>query len=208
MKENVRSLIVFLAILFTTNLTFSQNTLKESKFQISLSDSVWIESNINMEIRNHRSLGFFDLNELPGNDNKGLVIFRTYRTSINSGFTIIELNDSIQALKTLKGKVKFSGSDIDQTQDTLIIAAYYSKTKDSLLVANLNKGLISENAVLERISEPLVQFEHFQINLSKSHEDEERKFLIIQLIIKSGSDDNFYYGISDAVIDNLYLTQH
>ena len=61
-------------------------------------------------------------------------------TSINSGFTIIEVSDSILALKTLKGKVKFSGSDIDQTQDTLIIAAYYSKTKDSLLIASLRKG--------------------------------------------------------------------
>ncbi len=197
-----------MAVLFAANLTIAQSSLKEDKLDISLAVVDWVESSINLEIRNHGDLGFFDLNKLTEKGNKTLTLFRTYRTSINSGFTFIEVGDSIKALKMLKGEVKFSGSDMDQTQDTLIIAVYYSKTKDASIIENLNNDLIAENAVVVKISEPSEQFEHFEINLTKCHSEKERKYLIIQFLIKSGGDDNFYYGISNAVIENLYLTKH
>ena len=79
MKKNLSSLIVTLAILFSANLTRAQRTLNESKLQINLSDSVWFESSINIEIRKHGDLGFFDSNDLHGNNDKALAIFRTYR---------------------------------------------------------------------------------------------------------------------------------
>lgn len=207
-KVVVKCLITHLVVLLCGNLVFSQNIRKVNKLEhnIVLDDSVWIESNRNIEIRKHRGVGFFHPYNLPDADNDALALFRTYSTPINTGFAILEVSNTIKDLRTLKGRVKFSGSDIDQTQDTLIIATSYSKTKDSLLIANLNKGLVSDNADVVKISEPLAQFESFHINLSESNNNEERKYLIIQIIIKSGSDDNYYYGISNAVIDNLHFT--
>lgn len=209
MKKNLKSLMTTLIILLSVNLALSQDDSKNNKLLISLAsnDSVWIESNRNIEIRKYGGIGFFYPYNLPDAKNDAMALFRTYNTPINAGFAIIEVSDSIENLKTLIGSAKFSGSDIGQTRDTLIIAAYYSKTKDSLLIVNLNKGLIADKANIVKISTPLAQFESFRINLSESsNNNEERKYLIIQLIIKSGSDDNFYYGISNAVIDNLYLT--
>jgi len=124
---------------------------------------------------------------------------------MNTGFTIIEVDSSIKILKSLRGRIKFSGSDIAQTQDTLLIATHYSKTKNQTALANLNKGLIPENAAVVKISDPLAQFESFHMNLSEPDNNEDRKYMIIQLILKSGSDDNYYYGKSNAVIDNLHF---
>ena len=90
MKKNIKSLIATMAVLFAVNLTIAQGSLQEDKLDISLADVDWVESSVNLEIRNHGDLGFFDLNKLPEKGNKTLTLFRTYRTSINSGFTIIE----------------------------------------------------------------------------------------------------------------------
>ena len=207
MKRNpINWLIASVVILLGGNFGLSQG-LKENKLPIRLTsdDSVWIESNRNIEIRKDGGVGFFYPYNLPDADNGALALFRTYTTPINTGFTIIELDSSIENPKSLSGRIKFSGSDIDQTQDTLLIATYYSKTENQLVLANLNEGLIPENADVVKISDPLAQFESFHMNLSEPNNEEDRKYLIIQLILKSGSDDNYYYGRSNAVIDNLHL---
>jgi hypothetical protein len=196
-----------LAISLWVNLVFSQKAQNKIKIEqdIVLNNSMWVESNRNIEIRKHGGIGFFYPYNLPDANREALALFRTNSIPINTGFAIIEIDDAIKNLKTLKGRIKFSGSDIDQTQDTLIITAFYSKAKDSLVLKNLHKGHISDAATMVKISKPLAQFESFQINLPESNTTKEQKYLIIQLLIKSGSDDDFYYGISNAIIDDFRL---
>lgn len=206
MKKVLKRLIAPLVILLCGNLGLSQNIMTvENKLSLSsiTNDIIWTESNRNIELRKNKEVPFFYPYDLPDANLGALALFRTYSTPLNNGFAIIEVDNANGNLKTLAGRAKFSGSDIDQTKDTLIIAAYYSKTKDSLLMANLNKGLIPNKADVLKISEPLAQFESFYIHLSKSINDEEQKYLIIQLILKSGSDDSYYYGESNAVVDDL-----
>ena len=200
-------LIASLVIVLGGNFGLSQTLLEVDRLPIPLSsvDSVWIESNRNIDIRKQGGVGFFYPYELPDAVNDALDLFRTYSTPLNTGFTIIEVDSSFKNLKKLSGRIKFSGSDIDQTQDTLLIATYYSKTKNQIVMANLNEGLLPANAAVVKISDPLAQFEYFIINLPESDIKQERNYLIIQLLLKSGSDDNYYYGNSNAVIDNLHF---
>jgi len=208
MKKTLKSLIVHSVILVYGNLGLSQNILPvEDKLLLSsiTNDIIWTESNRNIELRKNKEVPFFYPYDFPDANQGALALFRTYSTPLNNGFTIIEVDTTRGNRKTLAGRAKFSGSDIDQTKDTLIIAAYYSKTKDSLLIANLNRGLIPYDADVLKISEPLAQFEPFYVPLSAPVNVAEQKYFIVQLIIKSGSDDNYYYGTSNAVIDNLHF---
>lgn len=208
MKKVLKGLIATLIILLCGNLGLSQNRVPVvNKLSLSriTNDINWIESNRNIELRKNKEVPFFYPYDFPDANPGALALFRTYSTPVNTGFAIIEADEASRELNTLKGRAKFSGSDIDQTKDTLIIATYYSKTKDSLLIANLNEGLIPEKADVIKISEPLAQFEPFYLPLSAPINVAEQKYLIIQLIIKSGSDDNYYYGTSNAVIDSLHF---
>ena len=206
-RKPLKWLIAPLVILLCGSFGLSQSIprAKNLTYEIVICDSVWVESNKNIEMRKHQGIGFFYPYNLPDAENSALALFRTYQTPINCGYNILEVDDNNKSVKRLMGKIKFSGSDIDQTKDTLIIATYYSKTKNALLLANLNGGLVPIKANLVKISEPLAQFESFHIDLLQSINDEERKYLIIQLIIKSGSNDSFYYGNSNAVIDDFYF---
>lgn len=201
-------LIAILIILLCDNLVLSQSISKNKMFPISLAsyDSLWTESKRNIEFRKQGKIGFIYPYNLPDSNKEAIALFRTYNTPINNGFAVIEVDNTLKDLKTLNGRVKFSGSDIDQAQDTLIIATYYSKTKDSSLIKSLNIGQVPKIADVLKISDPKAQFEYFHINLSENNNNEEQKYLIIQFIIKSGSDDDFYYGKSNAVIDGLYFT--
>ncbi len=205
-QKNKWFIRLLFAISLSVNIGFSQHAQKKIKSEqaIVLNDSVWIESTRNIEIRKHGGVGFLYPYKLPDANKQGLALFRTNSTAINTGFTIIEVDDTNKHLKTLQGRIKFSGSDIEQTQDTLIIAAYYSTTKDVLVLANLHKGQVAENAAVMKIWKPLAQFESFQMNLPEATM-KAQKYLMIQLILKSGSDDNFYYGVSNAVIDDFRL---
>jgi len=202
-------IIAPLVTLLCGSFGLSQSIPRESDptQEIVIDDIVWMESNRNIEIRKHEGVGFFYPYNLPDAKNNALALFRTYRTPVNNGYAIIEVDDTNRNVEKLLGRIKFSGSDIDQAKDTLIIATYYSKTNDALLLSNLNEGVVPDRANLVKISEPLAQFEYFRIPMQDCINEEERKFLIIQLILKSGSDDSFYYGNSNAAIDDLhYIT--
>lgn len=97
-----------------------------------------------------------------------------------------------------------SGSDIDQTKDTLIIAVSKYKKQSKAEIERFDTGQIEKNDFYHVYTEPQTQFQGFDINLSnlKIRNDE---CLAIQFIIKSGSDESYYYGISDAVVDNLII---
>ncbi len=209
LKKALQGLIIPLTTLLYCNSGLSQNKLlAEHKLSTSdnTNDITWIESHRNIELRKNKEIPFFYPYDFPDAKRNAWALFRTYRTPLNNGFAIIEVANKSGNLKTLKGRAKFSGSDIDRTKDTLIIAAYYSKI-DSLSIANLNKGLIPDKADVIKLSEPLAQFEPFYIPLSEPIKAVEKKYLIIQLIIKSGSDDNYYYGTSNAVVDNIHFNE-
>ncbi|TXN36112.1 hypothetical protein FVB32_16270 [Flagellimonas hymeniacidonis] len=209
MKKALQGLIIPLTTLLYCNLGLSQNKLlAEHKLSTSdnANDITWIESHRNIELRKNKEIPFFYPYDFPDAKRDALALFRTYSTPLNNGFAIIRVASKGWAPRKLMGRAKFSGSDIDQTKDTLIIAAYYSKI-DSLSIANLNKGLIPDKADVIKLSEPLAQFEPFYIPLSEPIKAVEKKYLIIQLIIKSGSDDNYYYGTSNAVVDNIHFNE-
>lgn len=208
MKKIVKKLIAPFVALVYYNLALSQVMPKESELSLNIisDDFFWTESSKNVEYRKHGDIGFFYPYDLPDAHGEALALFRAYNTPINSGLSIIAIDNPNKSLKAIKDRAKFSGSDIDQTKDTLIIAAHYVKSTDSLLIANLNKGLIPDRAALLKLSEPLAQFGSFYLNLAAPINIAKEKYMVIQLIIKSGSDDNYYYGKSNAVIDHLHFS--
>ena len=136
---------------------------------------------------------------------KTITLFRTYHTSVISCHKIININKIDKYLKSLNGSVKFSGSDIDETNDTLKIGAFFSKTIDHHLFEKLNKGAILENMTTITITKSNTEFEPFCLEFKKPIDIDLQKYLIIQLFIKSGSDDDFYLGESNVIIDNLHF---
>ena len=190
-------IIAFLIGILCGHLALSQS--------VKMDQTLWIESDKNVKLRENDGVGFLYPYNLPDAHGKAIALFRSYETPINTGFSIVEIKTLDMMPKAVKGRIKFSGSDIERTTDTLFITAFYSNTKNASLISSLNEGRIPTSAAVLIISEPLAQFEFYRLDLSQAIPKEEQKYLIVQLIIKSGSDDSYYYGNSNAVIDNLRL---
>ncbi|QLG44377.1 hypothetical protein [Costertonia aggregata] len=159
-------IIVFLIGIFCEHLASSQS--------IKLKRTFWIESVKNIELRKNNGTGFLYPYNLPDAHGEALALFRSYQTPVNNGFSIVELSDLDKIPKALKDRFKFSGSDIDQTNDTLVIAAFYSRTKDASVISGLNERRISPYAAVLTLSEPMPQFEFFRLDLSKAMTKEEK----------------------------------
>ncbi|WP_157972983.1 hypothetical protein [Aureibaculum luteum] len=66
----------------------------------------------------------------------------------------------------------------------------------------LDDGRIGKDDFYRIYTEPQTKFQGFSINLDNLN-IKEIEYLAIQFNIKSGSNENYYYGISDTVVDNL-----
>mgnify|MGYP003653056840 FL=1 len=114
------------------------------------------------------------------------------------------MSELSKTLINIRGRFKFSGSDIDQTTDTLTIAVSKYKKQSREEIKRFDNGQIGKNDFYRIYTEPQTQFQGFSINLDNLNIKED-EYLAIQFILKSGSDDNYYHGTSNAVIDNLIV---
>ncbi|MCM4173798.1 hypothetical protein DHD32_20190 [Arenibacter sp. TNZ] len=217
-KQNERIytwLIALMALLIFVNRALAQSTKPnhtKSTIENNINNSIsfikiidhWNESSKNEEYRKNDGLGFLYEYNLPDAQGISYALFRTYKGNMNNGYIRLDISKFSNTLISLNGRYKFSGSDIDQAKDTLIIAiSKYNKESNSEL-KRFDDGQITENDFYEMYSDPQAQFQNFHINLNNLY-IRDNEFLAIQFIIKSGSDDSFYYGTSNAVIDNLRI---
>lgn len=215
MKQNIISwLIAPMAFSLCVNITLAQGNM--SKIDMgsikTINDSIleaqiipiWNDSSKNEEYRKNNGTGFSYEYKLPDAWGISYALYRGYKGSLNNGFILLDLSELSNTIINIRGRFKFSGSDIDQTKDTLTIAVSKYKKQSREEIERFDNGQINENDFYRVITEPRTQFQGFNINLDNLNIRED-EYLAIQFIIKSGSDDSYYYGTSDAVIDNLIV---
>lgn len=123
---------------------------------------------------------------------------------VNSGFIRFECSD---VPNKIKGKYKFSGSDLSGVTDTLKIASYFRSVTDTLTTANEHYAGIhnlsdAPDAVILNITEATSEFMDFELDMTPFL-GEDVDYVTIQLIMKTGSSNQFNPGYSTAVIDEL-----
>jgi len=95
----------------------------------------------------------------------------------------------------LTGRYKFSGSDIDEAEDVLRIIVISS---EKMIHTISDKDL--EDAHILDITTPKAQFDRFYLEID---EIQKNAYVTIAIQLISGSDDSFYWGQSNAVLDDL-----
>lgn len=206
LRQTGKYLIISLLCVLCYNEGYSQEKTKTTppnSSKYSIDQAFWIESSKNKTLRENGGKGFLCPYKFPDAQD-AIGLFRDYSTSINSVYTIVDINNSLNKRQQLKGAVKFSGSDIAHVKDTLIIATHYSKTKEALFIDN---GIVPDHANVVKIYESSSQFEPFHIDIPKRVHDDSLRYLVIQLIMKSGSKDSFYYGQSSAVLEDIHFIE-
>lgn len=199
--------LVLFKLCLMVNLASAQDVNKQtyvSSLQIPYSS--WTEHSKNIEFRQNGNAGFIYDYKFPDASNNAFAFFRTYEADQNSAHTIIELKKTQRKIKYLTGRFKFSGTDIDQTNDTLIVAcSLYNKLNDTVIDRLKDADTdFSEHKIT--ITEPISHFRSFKLELPDLPNKKSKNLFFVLLVkIKSGSDDNYYFGESDAVIDNLSL---
>lgn len=204
MKQNIISwLIAPIALLLCVNITLAQGNMSKidiGSIKTTINDSIletqiipiWNDSSKNEDYRKNNGTGF------------SYALYRSYKRSLNNGFILLDLSELSKTLINIRGRFKFSGSDIDQTTDTLTIAVSKYKKQSREEIKRFDNGQIGKNDFYRIYTEPQTQFQGFSINLDNLNIKED-EYLAIQFILKSGSDDNYYHGTSNAVIDNLIV---
>jgi len=216
MKQNTISwLIAPMAFLLCVNMVLAQGIMSEidtSSIKTTIDDSiveaqiipVWNNSSKNDEYRKNEGTGFFYEYNLPDAWGISYALYRSYKGSLNNGYILLDLSELSSTIKNICGRYKFSGSDIDQTEDTLIIAVSKYKKQSRTEIEKFDNCQLGKNDFYRLYTEPQTQFQVFSINLDNLNIKED-EYLAIQFILKSGSDDNYYFGESDAVVDNLMV---
>lgn len=216
MKQNSISwLIAPMALLLCVNITLAQGNMSKidmGSIRKTINDSIleariipiWNDSSKNEDYRKNDGTGFSYEYKLPDAWGISYALYRSYKGSLNNGFILLEISELSNTLINIRGRYKFSGSDIDQTSDTLIIAVSKYKKQSREEIERFDNGQINDNDFYRVYTEPQTQFQGFSID-SKNLNIRDDEYLAIQFIIKSGSDDSYYYGNSNAVIDNLIV---
>ena len=125
-------------------------------------------------------------------------ISKSHITETNAIFNSFLTPINHKSLK-LVGRYKFSGSDIEETSDTLKILVFSTIKQIKSLINGIPKNATSLELII-----PKAQFDWFHLDLSKIKKN---NYLTIVIQLTSGSDDDFYYGYSNAVIDELKLVK-
>ena len=156
----------------------------------------WKEHQKNDAWRQDDGRGFAYKYDLPDTNGSALAIHRTYSAQTNAILTSFLIPENKENLR-LVGRYKFSGSDIDTAKDTLRVSVFSTERP----ISNTLDTLPENTSVLD-ITNPEAQFEwfHFDIN-----EIQKNKYLTIAIQLISGSDDSYYWGQSNAVLDDLKI---
>lgn len=166
--------------------------------------SGWKEHSKNTLWRLEDGHGFAYKYELPDANGSALALHRgsslSHITETNKIFTSFLVPENKENVR-LVGHYKFSGSDIDQTNDTLRIIVFSSEKPVSSIPDEFPK-----NTKALDISKPQAQFDWFHLDVG---EIKGNNYLTIVIQLKSGSDDSYYWGYSNAVIDDLkFVVKH
>jgi hypothetical protein len=216
MKQNrISWLIAPMAFLLCVNMVLAQGNMSKinkGSIKTTIDDSIleaqiipkWNDSSKNYEYRKNDGTGFSYEYNLPDAWGISYALYRTYKGSLNNGHILLDMSELSNTIKSIRGRYKFSGSDIDQTKDTLIIAVSKYKKQSSAEIEKFDNGQLDKNDFYRVYTEPQTQFQGFSIDLDNLNIKED-EYLAIQFILKSGSYDNYYHGTSDAVIDNLIV---
>jgi len=154
----------------------------------------WKEHQKNDAYRQDEGHGFaYKYSLLDGNGN-ALALHRTYSAQTNTILTSFSIPENKKKLR-LVGRYKFSGSDIDTAKDTLRITVFSSE-----MSIDDTPNALPENATVLNITTPEAQFKWFYLDIN---ETKKNNYLTIVIQLISGSDDSYYWGESNAVLDDL-----
>lgn len=158
----------------------------------------WKEHQKNKFWRSRDGQGFVYKYDLPDADESAIALYRgslqSHLTENNAIFSSFSIQEKSKGLRLI-GKYKFSGSDIQHTIDTLKIAVF--PTSEQLQSI---PNQFPENATVLDLIVPTTQFEWFNLDID---ENLSGNYLMIIIQLKSGSDDSYYWGYANAVIDDL-----
>lgn len=160
----------------------------------------WKEHQKNNVQRLEDGNGFAYKYDLPDANKNAIALHRgassSHITEDNAIFSSFSIPENHKNLR-LVGRYKFSGSDIEQAIDTLKVVVFSSPEQLKRIPDEFPKNATISNLVL-----PASQFEWFHLNVT---EIKMNTYLTIVIQLKSGSDDNYYWGYANAVIDDLKL---
>lgn len=160
----------------------------------------WKEHPQNELWRQSYNEGFAYKYELPDANGTALALHRGYLAQTNEILTNFFVTENIEHLQ-LMGRYKFSGSDIDEAEDVLRIIVISS---EKMIQKISDKDL--EDAHILDITTPKAQFDRFYLEID---EIQKNMYVTIAIQLISGSDDSFYWGQSNAVLDDLkFVTNH
>ena len=158
----------------------------------------WKEQQKNEFWRSRDGHGFVYKYDLPDADGSAIALHRgcpqshiIEENALLSSFSIPEKGKNLR----LVGRYKFSGSDIQQATDTLRVAVF--STPEQLQHV---PDILPKHATVLDLVVPTAQFEWFHLDMDEIEED---NYLTIVIQLKSGSDDSYYWGYANAVIDDL-----
>ncbi|NER17294.1 hypothetical protein [Spongiivirga citrea] len=154
----------------------------------------WKEHQKNDAWRQDNGRGFAYKYDLPDANGNALALHREYFVQTNAILTSFLIPENKENLR-LVGRYKFSGSDIDTAKDTLCITVFSSERPIKTV-----SDTLPEKAVALNITTPKAQFEWFHLDVNKIQKN---NYLTIIIQLKSGSDDSYYWGQSNAVLDDL-----
>ncbi|WP_159092249.1 hypothetical protein [Aquimarina sp. Aq107] len=154
----------------------------------------WKEHEKNNSRRQVDGQGFAYKYDVPDANGNALVLYREYYAQTNTIFTSFCIPENKENLR-LVGRYKFSGSDIDTAKDTLRITVFSSENS----IENTPETL-PEDVTALNISTPKAQFEWFHIDINNIQKN---NYITIVIQLISGSDDSYYWGHSNAVLDDL-----
>lgn len=158
----------------------------------------WNESVVNVFSRLAYGYGFFNKYTESDANELALLAVRRY-SNRNNGYIRFECNNV--PLK-LKGRYKFSGSNVASETDTLIIAVHFASLPDTLTKIELNQAKLPDlNTRLFKTTIPQVNFTDFEIDFSTISSENDFNYVSIHLMIQAGIYINS--SIATAVFDDF-----
>ncbi len=225
------STILIFALLFTNSRLYSQCEIPNGSFddfktitdttyylgvvQYDLPEGGWLENIQNFVPRLFRGEGFFG--KYTGEDSNGNALLLT-RSILDTGTQVNQNSGYIKfdidcRPKKIKGRYKFSGSNLEGIEDDFLVGAFMGNvadSTDSLIVDNITIDWlvlqhISKNAKhFAYLSHPTDEFKEFEIDLS-DYADKDVEFMVIYIYMVTGNEDITIPGYATGVLDDLHF---
>ncbi len=225
------STILIFALLFANTRLYSQCEIPNGSFDdfktitdttyylgvvnYDLPEGGWVENIQNIVPRLFRGEGFFG--KYTGEDSNGNALLLT-RSILDTGTQVNQNSGYIKfdidcRPKKIKGRYKFSGSNLEGVEDDFLVGAFMGNvadSTDSLIVDNITIDWlvlqhISKNPKhFAYLSHPTDEFKEFEIDIS-DYADKDVEFLVIYIYMATGNEDITIPGYATGVLDDLHF---